>query len=241
MNTQALRFGFLLFPRLTQLDLTGPYEVLARVPGAAVHLIWKTLEPVASDTGLRILPDAIFGDCPELDLLLVPGGSGVNEILGDSETLEFLRRTASRTRYLASVCTGALALGAAGLLRGRRAATHWMSRDFLEAFGAVVVAERVVVDGPFFSGGGVTAGIDIALRIVGELLGEPTAKAIQLSIEYAPEPPYDAGSPEKAGAELTDLVRQRAAPLLESRAAAVRLAAGNLASSEDGLGTRETR
>jgi cyclohexyl-isocyanide hydratase len=228
MNIQAPRFGFLLFPRLTQLDLTGPYEVLARVPGASVHLIWKTIEPVASDTGMRILANATFSDCPELDLLLVPGGAGVNELLGDSETLEFLRRSASRTRYLASVCTGALALGAAGLLKGRRAATHWTSREFLEAFGAVVVPERVVVDGPLFTGGGVTAGIDIALRIVGELLGEPMAKAIQLSIEYAPQPPYDAGSPEKAGSELTGLVRQRAAPMLESRAAAVRLAAKKL-------------
>jgi len=215
MNTQALRFGFLLFPRLTQLDLTGPYEVLARVSGASVHLIWKTLEPVASDTGLRILPDATFSDCPELDLLLVPGGSGVNELLGDSETLEFLRRTASRTRYLASVCTGALALGAAGLLQGRRAATHWTSRDFLEAFGAVVVPERVVVDGPLFSGGGVTAGIDIALRIVGELLGEPMAKAIQLSIEYAPQPPYDAGSEAKAPDHLVQVFRENSRFILE--------------------------
>lgn len=228
MIPDAPRFGLLLFPRLTQLDLTGPFEVLARVPGAQVHLIWKTLAPVASDTGLRLLPTATFADCPELDLLLVPGGAGVNELMTDRETLDFLRGAAERTPYLASVCTGALVLGAAGILKGRRAATHWASRSFLEAFGAVPVAERVVVDGSLFTGGGVTAGIDIALRVVGELLGETVAGTIELSLEYDPQPPYGVGSPERAGPDFTGSTLQRMAPLLESRAVAVRAAASAL-------------
>ncbi|WP_431854718.1 DJ-1/PfpI family protein [Azospirillum sp.] len=228
MDAHAPTFGLLLFPGLTQLDLTGPYEVLARVPGAKVHLIWKTLDPVAADTGMRILPTTTFADCPDLDLLLVPGGVGVNEQMGDAETLAFLRERARRTRHLASVCTGALVLGAAGLLKGRRAGTHWASRGFLEPFGAIPVAERVVIDGALFTGGGVTAGIDIALRIVGSLLGDPVAKGIQLSIEYDPHPPYDAGSPERAGAAETDAMRACMAPMLESRAAAVRAAVAAL-------------
>lgn len=217
-------FGLLLFPHLTQLDLTGPYEVLARVPGARVHLIAKTLDPVAADTGMRILPTTTFADCPDLDLLLVPGGAGVNEAMGDAETLAFLCERVGRTRHLASVCTGALVLGAAGLLRGRRAGTHWASRHFLPAFGAIPVSERVVVDGTLFTGGGVTAGIDIALRIVADLLGETVAKAIQLSIEYDPKPPFNAGSPEAADAAVLERVRGAMGGMLEARAAAVRAA-----------------
>ncbi|NYZ17952.1 DJ-1/PfpI family protein [Azospirillum sp. RWY-5-1] len=231
----TLRAGLLLFPRLTQLDLTGPYEVLARVPGARVDLLWKTLEPVAADTGLRLLPTTTFDDCPELDLLLVPGGAGVNDLMTDAETLAFLSRTAARTRWLAGVCTGSLVLGAAGLLRGRRAGSHWSSRHFLAAFGATPVEERVVVDGHVFTGGGVTAGIDVVLRIVAELCGETTAKAVQLSIEYDPEPPFDAGTPSAAGPEITGFVRARSAPMLEARARAVDVASRALA---EGEGTR---
>lgn len=228
--TAGPRVGLLLFPRLTQLDLTGPYEVLARVPGARVELLWKTAEPVAADTGLRILPTATFDGCPELDLLLVPGGAGVNELMTDSETLDFLRRAAARTRWLAGICTGSLVLGAAGLLQGRRAGSHWSSRHFLTAFGATPVDARVVVDGPVFTGGGVTAGIDVALRVVAELCGETVAKAIQLSIEYDPEPPFDAGTPAAAGPEIAALVRARSASMLDARARAVDAAARALAS-----------
>jgi len=228
MDTATPAFGLLLFPRLTQLDLTGPYEVLARVPGATVHLIGKTLDPVAADTGMRVLPTATFTDCPDLDLLLVPGGAGVNEQLSDPETLAFLRDRAGRTRYLASVCTGALVLGAAGLLKGRRAGTHWASRHFLPEFGATPEAERVVVDGTLFTGGGVTAGIDIALRIVADLVGEPVAKAIQLSIEYDPKPPFGCGSPETADAAVLERVRGAMGGMLEARAAAVKAAAARL-------------
>lgn len=228
------RAGLLLFPRLTQLDLTGPYEVLARVPGARVDLLWKTLEPVAADTGLRLLPTATFDDCPDLDLLLVPGGAGVNDLMTDPVTLEFLRRTAAQTRWLVGVCTGSLVLGAAGLLRGRRAGSHWSSRHFLAAFGATPVAERVVVDGPVFTGGGVTAGIDVALRVVADTCGETVAKAVQLSIEYDPEPPFDAGTPTAAGPEIADLVRARAAPMLDARSRAVAAAARALAEGTGG-------
>ena len=158
------RSGMLVFPNLTQLDLTGPYEVLSRLPGAETLLLWKNLAPVRTEHGLAILPMETLADCPPLDLVFVPGGPGINPLLEDQEVLDFLRRAAASARYVVSVCTGALVLGAAGLLRGRRAATHWMSREMLPAFGAAPVAERVVVDGNVFTGGGVTAGIDVALQ-----------------------------------------------------------------------------
>ncbi len=162
MSETRFRSGMLLFPNLTQLDLTGPYEVLARLPGAETLLLWKTLDPVRSEHGLTILPMATFSSCPPLDLVLVPGGAGINPLLEDPEVLGFLRRAAAEARYVVGVCTGSLVLGAAGLLRGRRAATHWMSRDLLRPFGAEPVAERVVVDGKLFTGGGVTGGGDPA-------------------------------------------------------------------------------
>lgn len=221
MTEKAPSFGLLLFPEVTQLDLTGPYEVLARVPGARVHLLWKTLDPVRSDTGLTILPTATLTEAPPLDLLLVPGGSGINALLTDEEVLTFLAERATSTRYLSGICTGSLVLGAAGLLEGKRAGTHWASRDFLSSFGAMPVAERVVVDGTLFTGGGVTAGIDVALRIVGELFGADAAKRIQLSIEYDPQPPFNAGSPGGAGEVVTADLLARMRPMLEARAAAV--------------------
>ena len=165
-ETTRLRSGLLVFPGLTQLDLTGPYEVLARLPGAETLLLWKNMDPVRSEHGLTILPMATLESSAPLDLILVPGGAaGVNVLLEDSEVLAFLRRAAAEARYVVGVCTGSLVLGAAGLLRGRRATTHWMSRDLLRSFGAEPVAQRVVVDGKFFTGGGVTAGIDVALTV----------------------------------------------------------------------------
>ncbi|MBP2228070.1 cyclohexyl-isocyanide hydratase [Azospirillum agricola] len=224
MTDRPPRFGLLLFPDFTQLDLTGPYEVLARVPGAETHLLWKDLDPVRSDTGLRILPTTVLADCPDLDLLLVPGGAGIHALLGDDAVLAFLRAQARTARFLAGICTGSLVLGAAGLLRERRAGTHWASRDFLAAFGAEPVDRRVVVDGNLFTGGGVTAGIDVALTIVAALFGEERAKLIQLSIEYDPKPPFDAGSPAGAGEDLTALLMERMGPMLAARSAAVRAA-----------------
>ncbi len=194
MATTPFRAGFLLFPRLTQLDMTGPFEVLRNLPGAEVHLIWKNREPVTAEGGLAIVPTATFADCPPLDLICVPGGTGINALLTDRETLDFLRRVAPSARYVTSVCTGALVLGAAGLLRGKRATTHWTALELLREFGAEPVEARVVIDGNVITGGGVTAGIDFALTVVSEIAGQRAAEAIQLGIEYAPASPFNAGS-----------------------------------------------
>ncbi|MET0567928.1 MAG: DJ-1/PfpI family protein [Hyphomicrobiaceae bacterium] len=225
----SFRIGLLLFPDITQLDMTGPYEVFTKLPESEVHLVWKTLEPVAANGGMKISPTTTFATCPQLDLVCVPGGPGMNALLNDEETLSFLRRQARDARYVTSVCTGALVLGAAGLLKGRRAATHWMSRDMLKAFGAVPVAERVVIDGNVVTGGGVTAGIDFALTIAAEAFGEDLAKAIQLGIEYDPQPPFRAGSPEGAGAAIVEKARTGAARRQAERESAVKQAAARLA------------
>jgi cyclohexyl-isocyanide hydratase len=198
MSGTRFRNGMLVFPNLTQLDLTGPYEVLARIPGSETLLLWKDLDPVRSEHGLTILPMATLSSCPPLDLVLVPGGPGINPLLEDAEVLDFLRPVAAQARYIVGVCTGSLVLGAAGLLRGRRATTHWMSRDMLRSFDAEPVAERVVVDGKLYTGGGVTAGIDVALTVVAAIAGKEAAEAIQLGIEYDPAPPFASGSPEQA-------------------------------------------
>lgn len=225
------QIGLLLFPDITQLDLTGPYEVFTKFPDTDVHLVWKTLDPVRAAGGMRLLPTAVFADCPPLDLICVPGGAGMNPLLNDEETLDFVRRQASGARYVTSVCTGSLVLGAAGLLGGRRATTHWMSLPMLSAFGCEPVAERVVVDGGTITGGGVTAGIDFALTIAGELFGAETARRIQLAIEYDPRPPYDAGSPARADASLVAATRKASAARQAERGAAVERAAARLGRS----------
>ena len=222
------RIGFLLFPRLTQLDLTGPWEILARLPGAEPHLLAKSLDPVRADTGLAILPTDTLAACPALDMLCVPGGPGINALLTDDEVLAFLKRRAPGLRYLTSVCTGALVLGAAGLLRGRRATTHWAVLDLLSAFGATPVAERVVVDGNVITGGGVTAGIDFGLRVAAEHAGRETAERIQLQVEYNPEPPFAAGSPATADPKLVEAARRAGAALRQEREALVARAAAAL-------------
>ena len=225
---RPFRIGLLLFPEITQLDMTGPYEVFTKFPGAEVHLVWKSLDPVSANGGMKIIPTTTFAACPQLDLVCVPGGSGMTALLNDTETLAFLRRQAIEARYVTSVCTGALVLGAAGLLKGRRAATHWMSRDMLKAFGATPVAERVVIDGNVITGGGVTAGIDFALTVAAEAFGADLAKGIQLAIEYDPEPPFDAGSPEGAGEAIVAQARASAAKRQAEREIAVRQAARRL-------------
>lgn len=224
----TFRIGLLLFPDITQLDMTGPYEVFTKFPEAEVRLVWKTLEPVKAGGGMRIIPDTTFAGCPQLDLVCVPGGAGMNPLMEDADTLDFLRRQAAGARYVTSVCTGALVLGAAGLLKGKRAATHWMSREMLADFGATPVAERVVVDGNVITGGGVTAGIDFALRVAAEAFGADVAKAIQLGIEYDPHPPFNAGSPEGAGPAIVDRARTSAAKRQAERAAIVKRAAARL-------------
>jgi len=223
-----IAIGILIYPNLTQLDATGPAQVLARVPGATLHMIWKTREPIPTDAGFSIVPNTTFADCPQLDVICVPGGGGQVALMTDPETLDFLRRQAAGARYVTSVCTGSLVLGAAGLLKGYRSACHWAWRDMLADFGAIPVAERVVRDRNRISGGGVTAGIDFGLTVAAELAGEEVAKSIQLVLEYDPHPPFDSGSPEKAGPERVQRLRERLVPMLESRRKANAEAAARL-------------
>lgn len=190
--------GFVLFPNLTQLDFTGPLQVLSRLPGARTHIIAKTLEPVPSDCGLALVPTVTFGDCPQLDVICVPGGFGVVSALGDDETLDFVRRQADGARYVTSVCTGTFVLGAAGLLRGRRATSHWAYTGLLPLVGAIHEKARIVRDGKVVTAGGVTSGIDFGLHLVAEIAGRAVAEMIQLGIEYDPAPPFDAGHPDRA-------------------------------------------
>jgi cyclohexyl-isocyanide hydratase len=224
----TLRIGFLLFPRVQQLDLTGPYEVFAGLPDTTLHLAWKSAGPIASATGLVLMADTALADCPPLDVLCVPGGVGVNDLLEDSAVLDFLRAQAAGARFVTSVCTGALVLGAAGLLHGVRATTHWASHDLLAAFGAIPTQGRVVRDGRFFSGGGVTAGIDFALTLAAELAGQAVAEAIQLQYEYAPAPPFAAGSPDTAPEAVLAAVRAKGAAVRLAREALVARAAAAL-------------
>src|SRR3979490_3459325 len=176
LMSAALQIGLLVFPRVTQLDLTGPVQVFSSVPGAKVHLIWKRIEPVPSDSVLTLTPTISFADCPQCDVICVPGGVGTDDMVNDEEMLEFLRRQAKGAKYITSVCTGSLVLGAAGLLRGYRATTHWTAMDLLAPFGAIPTKTRVCVDRNRVSGGGVTAGIDFALTLVSIMVGRKTAE-----------------------------------------------------------------
>jgi cyclohexyl-isocyanide hydratase len=209
--------GIPVFPGVQQLDLTGPYEVFASLPDTKVHLIWKDRAPITSATGLVLIPTMTFGECPKLDVICVPGGGGVNALLEDAETLAFIRAQAKQARYVTSVCTGSLVLGAAGLLKGRKATTHWFAHDFLERFGAIPAHGRVVRDGNLITAGGVTAGIDFGLAVVAELVGQAEAEAIQLGLEYAPEPPFNAGTPDEAPAAIVAAVRERLAATRKAR------------------------
>jgi cyclohexyl-isocyanide hydratase len=210
--------GMLLYPGLTQLDLTGPFEVLHRIPGAEVHLLWKTRDAVTADSKLGLLPSTTLAECPKLDVVFVPGGSGQIALMQDGDVLGFLREQGRGARYVTSVCTGALVLGAAGLLEGYEAATHWAFMELLPSFGARPVRRRVVVDRNRITGGGVTAGIDFGLRLAAELAGEAVAKAIQLGLEYDPEPPFASGHPSVAEPEIVATVRARFDPLARARA-----------------------
>lgn len=208
----TMHIAMLLFPNLTQLDLTAPYEVLSRLPQAEVSLAWKSLDPITSGTGLRLLPNRTLSETPAADVLFVPGGAGLVPLLRDPEVLEFVRRQAQAARYVTAVCTGSLLLGAAGLLDGYRATTHWAYHDFLARGGAIPERKRVVIDRNRITAGGVTAGLDFALRFAAELCGEQVARGIQLGLEYDPEPPFDSGVPERATPELVQLLLDRFAP-----------------------------
>jgi len=217
----GFNIGFVIFPAITQLDFTGPFEVLSRLgtppshstpskfAQAKTHVVAKTMLPVVSDRGLGIMPTCTFHTCPPLDLICLPGGPGVVEALADVETVDFIRDQGGQAAYVTSVCMGAFLLGAAGLLQGRRATTHWAYVDLLPLIGASYEKRRVVRDGNVFTAGGVTSGIDFAFRIVAELAGPEVAQAIQLGIEYDPSPPFDTGHPDKASEAATTLMLQR--------------------------------
>ncbi|MFL6836235.1 MAG: DJ-1/PfpI family protein [Bradyrhizobium sp.] len=224
-----LQIGLLVFPKVTQLDLTGPLQVFSSVPGAKVHLVWKRIEPVASDSVLTLMPTVTFADCPQLDVICVPGGLGTDDMINDEEMLAFLRTQAGGAKYVTSVCTGSLVLGAAGLLKGYRATTHWSAIDFLSAFGAIPTKTRVCVDRNRFTGGGVTAGIDFALTLVSQLVDRKTAEAIQLRLEYNPAPPFNAGSPDTAPPDVLAFMKEKIAPAQARRSEMIGRAGARLA------------
>jgi cyclohexyl-isocyanide hydratase len=211
------RIGMLIFPRLTQLDMTGPYEVLARLPDTKVELMARTLDPVTTDRGMQIVPTVTYATCPPLDVVMVPGGPGQQDLMEDEAALEFLRKQAASAKYVTSVCTGSLVLGAAGLLKGKRATSHWAAVEHLKTLGAIPVREKVVVDGNIVTGAGVTSGIDFALSLARILDGEAVAREVLLQIEYDPAPPFTGGSPQTARPETLAAVKTRLAKLNEER------------------------
>jgi len=223
-----VRIGLFIFPKVTQLDATGPYEVFARIPGAKVELIASNAAPVVTEWGMTVMPTETIDSAPQLDLLCVPGGSGINALLDDAPVLEFLAHQGARAEYVTSVCTGSLVLGAAGLLRGYRATTHWLSLDLLSIFGAVPVNERIVFDRNRITGGGITAGIDFGLAVAAKIAGDETAREIQLMMEYDPHPPFQSGSPATASPALVEQVRAKRSGFQAERRRLVEQAAARL-------------
>lgn len=208
-SPKPFHIAFLLFDGITQLDFTGPAQFLARMPGAVIHTAAKHIRPIETDSGFAIVPNCSFADCPQVDLLCVPGGFGTKDVIADPDTLAFIRTQAAGAQYITSVCTGSLALGAAGLLSGRRATTHWAYTSLLERFGATHEQARVVQDGNIITAGGVTSGIDFALAVIAEVAGQEFAETVQLGLEYDPRPPFDSGSPDKAGPKLVQRLHER--------------------------------
>lgn len=223
-----LEIGSLLFEDLDQADLTGPFEVLTRIPDARCRIYAKSLRPVRDVRGLRLIPDATLEEAPQLDILHIPGGYGQEAVMDDRATLEWVARQAAGARYVFSVCTGALICGAAGLLKGKRATTHWASHHLLPLFGAIPDDARVVIDGSLISTAGVTAGIDGALRLAALVRGDDAARTIQLYMQYAPEPPFDSGSPEHAPANVLEAALQSFAAIGRQREATARRVAERL-------------
>jgi cyclohexyl-isocyanide hydratase len=224
-----LNIGSVIFPDLDQVDLTGPHEVLARLPDATWRLYGRSLAPVSDMKGLRILPDAVLEDAPQLDVLHIPGGFGVDAAMLDPVLMEWISRQARGAQLVFTVCTGSLLLGATGLLRGRRATTHWASHHLLPLLGAIPVDERVVEDGPFVTAAGVTSGFDGALHVAARLRGEAVAQGIQLYMQYDPAPPFNAGTPATAPADIVQTARATFAPVIARREAALRVAAAGFA------------
>ncbi len=223
-----LSIGSLMFDGMDQIDLTGPFEALSRLPNSSYQMHAKTSAPVRDLNGLRLLPDATLDAAPQCDVLHIPGGPGQEALMEDQVVLDWIQRQAGGARYVFSVCTGALLCGAAGLLIGRRATTHWSSLHLLSYFGATAINERVVIDANYVFAAGVTAGIDGALRLAAELRGEGTAQAIQLDMVYAPEPPFDSGTPESAPASIVDSARHSYEKITSQREATARRAAVRL-------------
>jgi cyclohexyl-isocyanide hydratase len=209
--TAPLNIGFLIFPGITPLDALGPAQFLARVPGAVIHTVYKNIEQIETDAGFTLLPTKTFETCPQLDVICIPGGFGTNALMTDESVLAFIRAQAATAKYITAVCTGSLVLGAAGLLKGKRATTHWAWHEKLSELGAIPIKKRVVQDGNLITGGGVTAGIDFGLTLIAELAGEDNAKIVQLGMEYDPQPPFDSGSPDKASVEHVSLIKERLA------------------------------
>lgn len=225
MNSTSLRIGGIVFPDMDQADLTGPFEVLSRLPDSEFLVVGRFTSPIRDVRGLVLTPQVSFIQTPPLDVLIVPGGAGTNKMMEDEVTLSFIRQQAAGARLILSVCTGALILGAAGLLQGRRATTHWSAHSLLPSFGAIPVDERVVVDGNLVSAAGVTSGIDGALKVAAILCGDAVAQGIQLYMEYSPAPPFDSGSPATAPREVLATMRENMkATMAERQAIAARVA-----------------
>jgi cyclohexyl-isocyanide hydratase len=229
-----LQIGSLLFEGVDQIDLTGPFEVFSRLPDATYRIYARTTVPVKDVRGLWLKADATLADAPQLDLLHIPGGWGQEALMEDEEVLGWVRRQAAGAHCLFSVCTGALVLGAAGLLQGRRATTHWASHHLLPCFGAIPVNERVVLDGPLVSAAGVTAGIDGALQVAALLRGDEAAQVIQLHMAYAPEPPFQSGTPGTAPAPVLACAREGLRAITRQREDTARRVAGRLGISVPG-------
>ncbi|HUU65678.1 MAG TPA: DJ-1/PfpI family protein [Methyloceanibacter sp.] len=225
---QPLEIGSLLFDGLDQIDLTGPFEVLCRIPNSTYRIYGLTADPVRDVKGLRLTPDAVIGEAPQLDVLHIPGGPGQEALMEDEAVLGWVRGQAAGAQIVFSVCTGALICGAAGLLKGRRATTYWAAAHLLPYFGATAVDARVVVDGTLVCTAGVTAGIDGALKLAAMLRGVEVAETIQLYMQYAPEPPFNAGSPETAPPQVVEAVWASAAEIMARRAVTARVVAKRL-------------
>lgn len=219
---QKLKIGMLLFPDMTILDFTGPYDVFVKAPCFEVVLLGETTTPFKVEGGLTIQPSVALADSPQLDILFVPGGKGINRLLTNGRVLDFLRQQALGAKYITSVCTGALVLAAAGLLQGYKATTHWRSLELLRMLGVEVVEERVVRDRNRITGGGVTAGIDFALSLTAMIGGEELARIVQLQLEYNPAPPFRAGSPHTAGTPVLQATRELTKHMLETRRGIIR-------------------
>jgi cyclohexyl-isocyanide hydratase len=228
-----LQIGSLLFEGVDQIDLTGPFEVFSRIPNSTHRIFGKTTEPVRDIHGLRLIADAVLARAPQLDVLHVPGGFGQEDLMDDDEVLGWIRRQSAGAACVFSVCTGVLLLGAAGLLKGRTATTHWSALEFLPYFGAVAVDERVVIDGRMVFAAGVTAGLDGALRVAADLRGDETAQTIQLHMAYAPEPPFNSGTPAVAPATVRTRAERETRELAARRRATARRTAAKLGIDPD--------